>query len=74
MPRTQLSSLILNMLENGQALSVDDIVCKIQALNPDVYESDVKSVLLALVRLNKLNRASKSEIQLADRENALVPA
>jgi hypothetical protein len=71
-PQTELKDLILKQLQDRQAHSVQEVVEQALELNHGLFESDVKSALLGLVRRNRLDFTDDFKVQLPDRELALV--
>ena len=71
-PEAELKQLILEQLQDHQAYSVQDVIDHALELNANLYESDVKSVLLGLVRRNQLDFTDDFKVQLRQDEPALA--
>lgn len=72
MPEAELKRLILKQLQDHRAYSVQDVVDQALGLNHALYESDVKSLLLGLVRRNQLDLTDDFKVRLRQDVPVLV--
>lgn len=68
MPRRQIMAMILKQLEDRRAHNLSDVVVatveESRKTNQPVYQSDVRSAVLGLVRQNELELTDNFQIQL----------
>jgi hypothetical protein len=72
MPRAEISTLILKQLQDHKAHSINEVVERTMSSATGIYESDVKSTVLGLVRRNRLQVTDDSKVLLPEEELALV--
>jgi hypothetical protein len=72
MPQAELNALILGQLQDGHAHSVPQLVESTLSANHSLYESDVKSAVLGLVRRNQIELTDDFKVQRQQDDLVLV--
>jgi hypothetical protein len=72
MPEAELKCLILRQLQDQKAHPVHEVVEQTIESDRSLYESEVKSTLLGLVRRNQLDLTEDFKVQLPQHELTLV--
>jgi hypothetical protein len=72
MPPAELKSLIVTKLQDAQPHSVPELVRELTS-DPNIYESDVRSALLGLVRRNEIDLTDDFRIRLPHSEHSELP-
>lgn len=68
MPRTAISELIMQQLQDHEAHSIEEVVDATIRSSSDVYESEIKSTVLGLVRRNRLELSDDFKLSLPSQE------
>lgn len=68
MPRRQIMAMVLKQLEDHRAHNLSDVVVatveESRKANQPVYQSDVRSAVLGLVRQNELELTDNFQVQI----------
>jgi hypothetical protein len=71
MSNVDLKPLILRRLQDYQSHTVTELVTALTA-DPTIYESDVRSALLGLIRRNELDLTDDFKVKLPENELAVA--
>jgi hypothetical protein len=71
MSKGELKLLIVGRLQDHQPHSVNEVVAALTA-DPSIYESDVRSTLLGLIRRNELDLTDDFRVKLPQGEAAAM--
>jgi hypothetical protein len=71
MSKAELNALIMRQLQDHQSHTVNELVTTLTT-DPKLYESDVRSALLGLIRRNQLDLTDDFKVRLPQNELAVA--